>query len=108
MSEIEAVNYNELYEIGKKLINYSSFIKESLNKIDNYMKCLEDNTIWNGESKKAIIHKYFAEREQLNLLYLQLVQYSKTILETVLVSEDLSIKASKILENLNETLLWQS
>lgn len=106
MIEKEYVDFTHLYEIGLHLSNMSNLIKESITNIDSYLNCLNDKNIWVGKAKDTILEKYLVERENLNLLYLQLVNYSKTILEVVLVSEDFSVKASKIIEGLNENFLW--
>ncbi len=102
----EFIDYSRLYEVGTNLFNKSNLIKENLNKIDSYMKDINNNQIWNSKIKDAIVDKYSKERKQLNILYQELISYSKTILEIVSTSEDFAKQASKMVESLNNELLW--
>lgn len=105
-SVTEYINYKELYEIGVHLLDYSNDIKTNLNVIDSLLKRLGEDNIWKGLARDSILTKYLNERENLNLLYLKLVYYSKFILEIVVSSEEFTLQATKILEGLNDSLLW--
>ena len=80
-SDIEHIDYGALYEIGINLFIYSKDIKNSLNKIDSYIKSLNDDKVWKGQGRDSLVNHYLNERNNLNLLYLKLVNYSKSILE---------------------------
>lgn len=103
---IEHIDYHHLYEISVSLFHYSNDVKESLNKIDSYIKGIHDDKIWKGKGRDAIVNHYLNERANLNLLYLKLVYYSKYILEVVQSTEEFTSQATKMLERLNDSLLW--
>lgn len=105
-SGIEHIDYKNLYEIGVRLFHYSSDVRESLNKIDSYIKGINDDKVWKGKGRDAIIAHYLKERENLALLYLKLVDYSKFILKMVQSTEEFTGQVTKILEGLNDNLLW--
>lgn len=104
--ETVSVNYLELYNIGVNLFNYSIKLKDNLNKFDEYIKTINDDKIWKSKGRDSILNRYLSERENLNLLYINIKSYSKRILEYVQDIDEFSTKVNKILDKLDEELLW--
>ena len=105
--EKETIDYKKLYDTGTSLVKYTTQIKENLTKIDNHIKEINDEKIWNSKVKDSLLEKYMEERERLNLVYQKLVSYSNYILEIVKESEEFAKLANKLVESIKMESLWQ-
>ena len=105
--EKENIDYKKLYDTGTSLVKYTIQIKENLTKIDNHIKEINDEKIWNSKVKDSLLEKYMEEREKLNLVYQKLVSYSNYILEIVKESEEFAKLANKLVESIKMESLWQ-
>ena len=105
--EQETIDYKKLYDTGTSLVKYTIQIKESLTKIDNYIKEINDEKIWKSKVKDSLLEKYMEEREKLNLIYQKLFSYSNYILEVVKETEEFAKLANKLVESIKMESLWQ-
>lgn len=105
--EREDIDYKKLYDTGTNLVKYTIQIQENLTKIDNHIKEINDEKIWNSKVKDSLLEKYMEERERLNLIYKKLVSYSNYILEIVKESEEFAKLANKLVESIKMESLWQ-
>ena len=94
--------YNKALDISKYLIN----LRDSLSKINNNIDNLNDEKVWHSPASNYLKERYIKEKNNLELVYNELLNYLKHLFKVSALTEEMQRKVEKIIEQVEIKTLW--
>ena len=94
--------YNKALDISKYLIN----LRDSLSNINNYIDNLNDEKVWHSPASNYLKERYITEKNNLELVYNELLNYLKHLFKVSALTEEMQRKVEKIIEQVEIKTLW--